>query len=304
MRKAGGVGVVASASGKGSGAELEFAPTPLIARWLARSLSVRAWLSLMRRRPRTLALGVWLAARGGAATLGFVVAALGAVASAFLALSRPRCVGDWSGAPGAVPVLASHAIAWSAGVTLALGAAMRAIPRDRAQGVLALARARGVTASRYAWGRVGGLAITIAVAVAGATLVASIAGLWAAGASARELRAIAGALAYALSFAITLAPVAVYTLGGRSRSLGYIAFLLVLVLPELLSPWTAALLPAGWHELTSIPAALEAVREGVAAPAGNGARLARALAGLCALSAFCIVLTMARVGREGHEEAA
>jgi hypothetical protein len=78
------------------------------------------------------------------------------------------------------------------------------------------------------------------------------------------------------------------TLGPRSRPGGYLAFLAVLVLPELLAPWTGVLLPAGWHELTSIPAALAAVRSGIAAPIASGARLARALTGLSAVVALAL----------------
>ncbi len=252
------------------------------------------------RRPRTLALGIWLAARGGVATLGLVLAALGAVLSAAAALSW-RSAGH--GSHATVPALASEAIAWSAGIMLAFGAAMRALPRDREQGIVALARARGVVPSRYAWGRIVGLALVMAAAIGGATLVASIAALCA-DPSAREAKASAGALAYAVSFAVAVAPVAMATLGGRSRSLGYLAFLGVLVLPELLSRWTATLLPAGWHELTSIPAALDAVREGVVAPVSHGARLARAVAAICGVSAFCFVVAVARVRREEREEAA
>jgi hypothetical protein len=69
----------------------------------------------------------------------------------------------------------------------------------------------------------------------------------------------------------------------------------VLVLPELFSRWTAAWLPRGWHELTSIPAALAAVRAGVAAPAAMGVPMARALAGLAAVVALSLLVIFARV---------
>jgi hypothetical protein len=256
----------------------------------------------MRRRPRTLALGVWLAARGGAVTFGAALAALGALASIAAAVSLRRSAGAGGEAAAALPAVASSALAWGAGVLMVFGGSMRAVARDLEQGVVVLARARGLPPARYAVGRVGGLALVVAAAIGGATLVASLAALWAAGPSARQARLSAGALAYGLAFAATVTPVGMATLGGRSRSLGYLAFLAVLVVPELLSPWTAARLPAGWHELTSIPAALAAVRTGIGAPAGNAAPLARALAALAAVSALSFVLVVGRAGRTAPGE--
>jgi hypothetical protein len=256
----------------------------------------------MRRRPRTLALGVWLAARGGAVSFGLVLAGLGAVAFVVAAVSMRHSHGPNSSELAALPFVASTALAWGAGVLIVFGGSMRAVARDREQGVVALARARGVTPSRYAVGRVGGLALVVATAIAGATLIASIAVLGSTGASARHARLIAGAVAYGLAFAATVTPVGMATLGGRSRSRGYLAFLAVLVLPELLSPWTVAQLPAGWHEVTSIPAALAAVRAGIGSLASNAGSLARALAALAAVSAvsFAVVVGRARQTAPGE----
>jgi hypothetical protein len=255
----------------------------------------------MRRRPGTLALGVWLAARGGAVTFGLVLAGLGALAFLAAAISMRHSHGPDARALAALPVLASTALSWGAGVLIVFGGSMRAVARDREQGVVALARARGVAPSRYAVGRVGGLALVVATAIAGATLVASIAALWSAP-SAREARLTAGALAYGLAFAATVTPVGMATLGGRSRSRGYLAFLAVLVLPELLSPWTAAQLPRGWHELTSIPAALAGVRAGIGSPASSAGTLARALAALAAVSAVSFAVVVGRARRTAPGE--
>jgi hypothetical protein len=210
--------------------------------------------------------------------------------------------GPNAGALAALPVVASTALSWGAGVMIVFGGSMRAVARDREQGVVALARARGVAPSRYAVGRVGGLALVVATAIVGATLIASIAALGSAGPSARQARLTAGALAYGLAFAATVTPVGMATLGGRSRTRGYLAFLAVLVLPELLSPWTAAQLPSGWHELTSIPAALAAVRAGIASLAGHAVPLARALAALATVSAvsFAVVVGRARQTAPGE----
>jgi hypothetical protein len=106
---------------------------------------------------------------------------------------------------------------------------------------------------------------------------------------------------YAVAFAVTLGPVTVATVGARSRALGYVALLAVLVAPEAAAPWTSTLLPAGWDELTSIPAALEAMRVAVVSPRGmgaHGARAAAALAAVIAVSMVVIVLRAARVDAE------
>jgi hypothetical protein len=229
------------------------------------------------------------------------MAALGAAASVFAALALRGT--SRAAEEAALPALASSGIAWSAGVALAFGASMRALARDKEEGVVALARARGATLPGYAAARIGGLAIALALAVGGATFVASVAALCAAGASAQQARAGAGAVAYALAFAATLAPLAMATLGGRSRTGGYLAFLAVIALPELFAPWMATRLPAGWHELTSLPAALAAVRSGIAGPSVDGARLARALAALAALSGGSFVLALTRVRGEERQEA-
>jgi hypothetical protein len=249
----------------------------------------------MQRRPRILALGVWLAARGGLATIGVVLAAVGALACLAVGLALRGQGGDGARAADALPVVASSAIAWGAGATLAFGGALRSLHRDKDEGVLALARARGATAAQYVTARTTGLVVLLVLAVGGATLVASFAALAVAGGSLRTVRHAAGAVAYALAFAATMGPVAMATLGSRSRPGGYLAFLAIVALPELLAPWTASLLPAGWHELTSIPAALAAIRSGVAEPLAHGSALARALAGLCAVVAVAVGSMVVRV---------
>jgi hypothetical protein len=147
----------------------------------------------------------------------------------------------------------------------------------------------------YVRGRVGGLVGVLAVAIGGATLVAGIAATSVAHPALTAVRTSAAAVVYALAFAATLGPVAMAALGSRTRRGGFLALLAVLGLPELLSPWTATLLPRGWHELTSIPAALSAVRAGVAAPAAMAVPMARALAGLAAVVALSFVVIAARV---------
>jgi hypothetical protein len=247
----------------------------------------------MPRLPAPLALGAWLAARGTLATVGIVLVgleALGAVVFVF-------AVGA-SGATDA-PTVSALAIAWVGGIMLAFGAALRAIRSDRDEGVTALAQSRGVSAAAYVRGRVGGLVLLLAVALGGATLVADAAALAVGGGGWLALRTGAAALVYVLAFAATVGPVAMAALGARSRAGGYLTLLAVLALPELLAPWTSDLLPRGWTELTSIPAALAAVRVAVVHPTIVGARAMRAAAGLAAVVALSLLVVAARV-REGR----
>jgi len=252
-----------------------------------------------RRPPRTLALGTWLATRGPLAAFSFIVAALGTAA----AIVGAFAMGRHGGGTSRVPTLTAEGISWCAGVTLAFGAALRAVERDREQGVLALVRARGVGVGAYVRGRVGGLVLVLAAMVGGATLIAGLATTSMGASSMAAVRSWAGALAYAVAFAATLGPVAMASLGTGSRAGGYFTLLTVLVLPELVSPWTSALLPRGWHELTSIPAALDAVRTGVSAPLDSGARGARAIAALAAVIAVSVVVVGAQVARTEAEQA-
>lgn len=265
------------------------------------SASSRGDASASTRQPQSLALGVWLATRGALARASLGLAALGALVSIAAAMAM-------RGTPGVrtIPVVAAAALAWGAGSTLAFGAGMRAIRLDVEQGVVALARGRGVGALAYARGRVGGLVVVLAIAIGGSTLVAGLAATAVAGADRLAVgRAALAALVYALAFAVTLGPVAIAALGGPSRGGGYLALLAVLVLPEVMAPWTGALLPRGWRELTSIPAALDAVRNGVQGGAGSGAaqHAARAAVGLLAVVAASLMVVHARIGQERQTRA-
>jgi hypothetical protein len=251
-----------------------------------------------RRLPRTLALGAWLAARSPVAGAGFVLAALGAIASVAIAFVMARHGGR---SLERVPTVASEAIAWSAGVTVAFGGALRALHRDHEQGIVSLVRARGVSIGAYVRGRVVGLIVVLAITIGGATLVAGLAAASVGGLSMAVLRSSGGAIAYALAFSATLGPVALASLGARGRVGGYLMLVTVLVLPELLSPWTSSLFLDGWRELTSIPAALAAVRDGFTAPVTAGASAARALAGLAAVVAVSMLVVGASAARADPE---
>lgn len=243
-----------------------------------------------RGRPRTFALGVWLASRSGLVRASLVLAALCALGSV-AAASATR----GTALAREIPAMASIVLAWGAGTTLAFGGALRAIRRDRDAGVLVLARARGASATDYAAGRVAGLVVVLAVAVGGGTALAGLAATAATGAAHAVARASVAALVYALAFAATLGPLAMAALGGRTRAGGYLTLMLVLVAPEILAPWTRMLLPDGWYELTSLPAALEALRRGVEAPGAAGEHTARAVVVLVAVIATSLVVVRARV---------
>lgn len=240
-----------------------------------------------RRSPRTLALGAWLAARGPVAPVGFVFAALGAVASVVWAFVIARHGGHGA---SRIPTVAAQGLAWSAGMTLAFGAALRSVHRDRDQGILALVHARGASIGAYVRGRVGGLVVVLAATLGAPTLVATLAATSAAAVPLASVRSGVAALAYSVAFAATLGPVAMACLGTRTRAGGYVLLLAVLAAPELAAPWTSGLLPAGWIELTSIPAALDAVRDGVDSPLAAGAHAARAIAALAAVVAVSLAV--------------
>ena len=240
-------------------------------------------------RRQSLALGFWLASRGATVRAGLGLAALAAAGSlvAVAASSGGR-------AAARVPWFTAQIVAWGAGVTIAFGGALHAIRRDRDEGVVALVRARGMGAATYVQGRVGGLALLVAVAVGGPTAVAAIASTSVARPAWLAVQTSLGALAYALAFAATIAPIALATLSARSRLGGYLSLLAVLVLPELASPWTTNMLPRGWSELTSIPSALAAVGAMFASPAAS-VRAARAAVGLLAVVAASLVAVVARL---------
>jgi hypothetical protein len=243
-----------------------------------------------RGKPRTLALGMWLTTRGALVRASLALTALGALGSIAAAVAT-------RGTPTLheVPGLASMAFAWGAGTMLAFGGAQRALFSDRERGIVALARVRGVGIAGYTRGRVGGLVVILALAIGGGTLVAGLAATAVAGGARHAVaRASVAALVYALAFAATIGPLAMAALGARSRAGGYFGLLAVLVLPELLAPWTGALLPKGWRELTSIPAALEALRTGVQSAGPAVLHAVRAMVALVAVALGSLLFVHAR----------
>lgn len=241
------------------------------------------------RRARVVALGMWLLWRQPLVVAALAVAAAGGLAAAAFAIDTRSAV--------AVPTITATALAWSAGVMVAFCGAMGATARDARQGVIALVSMRGVRASSYAMGRVVGLSATIGLGVGGATLLAGLCAISIARPVLPALRSTGGALAYCIAFAATMGPLATAVLGLRSRVAGYLSFSAVLVVPEIAASPTAGILPSGWREVTSIPAALDAVRAGVESPCDYGMHAARALAILVAIAVVSFTFVRARAAR-------
>jgi hypothetical protein len=251
-----------------------------------------------RARPRTLALGFWLASSGVASRV-----ALGLT----LALAHTGAVAAfWLGHRGShgltsVPTVTAYALTWGAGLTLAAGASVRAPYRDAETGVLAFVLAHGATLGEYVRGRVGGLILWTSLCVGGGTLIVIAATLAAARPTESLIRASSGDLAYSLAFGVLIGPVTMATLGARARLRGYLALLLVVVVPEVAASWTERfLLPEGWSELASLPAALGALRA-TALASPDWIRTVRALAGLVAVIAVSIVVITARAAQAAEQ---
>jgi hypothetical protein len=114
-----------------------------------------------------------------------------------------------------------------------------------------------------------------------------------------------GSFAYALGYALVVAPMAMASLGARSRQGGFLRLWAVLLLPVWLLPWTSGLVPAAWGDLLSVPSALSALRTSLASPGaldvGLAARSLLALAAFAALS-FGVVLAELKAIDAGPDE--
>jgi hypothetical protein len=245
-------------------------------------------------------LGLHLARSGGMAVFSMILAGiitLGGVTVAF-ALGRRggRAVAD-------VPGITASALAWGAGVLLAFGVASQVLRKDRDHGIRALVEARRGGPSTYLTARVGGLVAILVGIVGGGTLLTALASIALAGRG--SLGAVAqasgAAMVYALAFAITLGPLAIATLGARSRAGGYLWLLLVLVLPELFQGWTDQILPYEWRDLGSIPGALGALRGALAPPGADLGRFVRALVVLAAVTVAATLAIRAQLARVDSE---
>jgi len=242
---------------------------------------------MVRRASRggsLVALGFFLARRDATAVLGLVLG--GACVVGFGGLSVVMSRRATAEAVAGVPLLASSALAFGVGVLVAFAASTRAFRRDEDDGVRALLSAHGLGASEYLAARVLGLTVVLAVLVAGGSaLVGVVAILTSHGrvAALHALQSSLAAVAFGLAFAVTFAPVAMATLGARSRGGGYLALLLVLVLPELLEGPLERVLSPAWVAVLSIPGALLTLRTSLAPVGVDLAMLSRAVIALLAI---------------------
>lgn len=254
------------------------------------------------RRRSQLALCFRLAARGPLAWLSIAIAVLTLLGAIVVSLAVAR---RGAHAPLAnVPDVASSAFAWGAGVLLAFAAAAHAFRRDRSEGIFDLLVARGGSTRAYAWARVGGLVILLAIVIAGGSAVTGIVATLAAaraGLAASTLQATFASVLYGLAFAVVLAPIALATLGARSRAGGYLWLLVVLVLPELFERWSARVLPDAWRELVSVPAALAALKSSLMPPGIDLARAIRASVVLTIVTVIAMLVVRREITRAGEK---
>lgn len=249
------------------------------------------------RRRDLFALGLFLARSRLSVVLALIFALMTTlVLAGFGAFAAAR------GRPLAAsfPGVSSEILAWGPGILIAFSAALHALKRDREDGIYALVMGRGVSVGSFVVARAAALAALLAGAVTLGT-VAVMVFTW--------LRADSGSLAAAsllsgfagiihgLGFGMVMAPVTLATLGARSRGGGYLALLLVLVLPELLR-LAAFDLPREWSEVLSIPACLATIRSALSAGGAEGGghvEFARALSALIVLGVASAVATAAAI---------
>jgi hypothetical protein len=255
------------------------------------------------RRRGLLALGVALARGGVMAKLALGIAGL----TVFLAVTVPVALSRDEALPplAAVPAVGASALAWGAGVILAFAGAAHALRRDHDDGIRALLAARGSSPDRYVWGRVGGLALLLAIVVGGGTLVIGAVSILVARAAGLALEAVQGtgaSLVYALAFSLVLAPVSMAALGARSRIGGYAWLLAIVFLPELFQDATATLVPRTWNDVVSIPAALASLRGSLMPSHVDPMRLARSVIVLSFVAVFCMLIVLQQTDRVDAEK--
>ncbi len=257
-------------------------------------------LGLGSRGKSLVGLGFFLARRGMMAVIGVAltlscVVGFAGVAVVVMRRHRPEAL------PG-VPLLGSTALAYGVGVLVAFAVSTRAFRRDEDDGVRALLAARGVSTNEYLAGRVAGLGAALAILVAGGSSLIGFAALLTARSRATALHTVqasVAAVAFSLAFAVTFAPVAMATLGARSRGGGYLALLAVLVLPDLAGPFLEPFVSARWLEVCSIPGALFALRTSLAPVGIDWLLLGRAVMALLVVIIAALALVRAEILR-GH----
>lgn len=235
-----------------------------------------------------LAFGVRLARKG--ITPVFAIASAVVTVLLAWALASKLAAGGRPHAPlHDVPLLASSALAWGGGFLLAFGSALRALRRDHEDGIRHLLVAR-VNYRGYLFARIAGLACLLALVVAGGTLLVDLVVLVLVDASAfaRTLRTAVASFVYASAFSFVFAPVAYAILGVRARGGGYVAFLLVVLVPAMLVDLLAGRIPESLRELLALPIALDTLRDALAQRSVDVLRALRAIAALAVFAALAL----------------
>jgi hypothetical protein len=192
-----------------------------------------------------------------------------------------------------VPLLASSALAWGGGFLLAFAAAAHALRRDRAEGIRGLFVARTTSLRGYLLARVGGLAVLIALCVAGGTLVSGLVGTAGAARTAsvpRMLQATGAGVVFSIAFSAVVAPIAFAALGARSRIGGYLFLIAIVTLPEVVVGLMGSSLPDAVADVLSIPSALAALRTSLAPGTVDLWRAMRAIVALTLVVVFAMTL--------------
>lgn len=256
-------------------------------------------------RPRLATLvsfGMRLARKG--ITPAFAIASAVVTVVVAWALASKLAAGGRHAPLHDVPLLASSALAWGGGFLLAFGSAIRALRRDHEEGIRHLLVAR-VNYRGYLFARIAGLACLLALVVAGGTLIVDLAvlALVDASAFARSLRAAVGSFVYATAFSFVFAPVAYAILGVRARGGGYVAFLLVVLVPAMLVDLLVGRVPESLREILALPSALDTLRDALSQRSVDVLRALRAVLALAvfvALALWVVDRESARVERLEH----
>ena len=243
------------------------------------------------RKRHLFALGLGLVRGRVSVVLGLVFAAL--VTLAFVVFAVMMASRDRLSA-ASLPGIASEVLAWGPGMLVAFAGSLHALRNDAEHGIFALVVGRGVPLHAYVVQRVVSLGALLAITAASGTACVMTAAIIASASGDLAAASLHGGLAgvvHGIAFGAVMGPVAMATLGARSRTGGYVALVLVLALPELLRlfAWD---LPGEWSELLSIPSCLATLRHAlspghVEAARAVGAAVVLVLAALLA-TAFAV----------------
>jgi hypothetical protein len=197
----------------------------------------------------------------------------------------------------AILALASSALAWGGGFLQAVSVAIGALLRDRTEGIFHLCVSRTISVRSYVIARVGGLSAALAAVVGGGTLLVGACAILVTPQSQGigvTVQSTLASVVHALAFSAVIGPVALATLGARTRASGYFLLIVVLFVPEILAAALAGPLPSEVTELFAIPSALGALRSSLSPGSVDFLRCLRALVALSLVA----VVALAVVRRE------